>query len=201
MNTILSEDKWEKKLNIETLPAKHEKDDSHHSRYEPTPYCVLERLCGSGLIHENDLFIDYGCGKGRVGFFMSHTAGLSALGVEYNPSLYQAAKENLQKYAGRRERIEFICESAENYVVQNATCFYFFNPFSIKILKAVLSRIYDSYYENPRKMRLFFYYALDSYLTELISDKNLRYEGEIDCRDLFHNADEREKILIFSVIS
>ena len=41
--------------------------DEYHHPYEPTPYSVLERLAGSGLVGKDDVFLDYGCGKGRVG--------------------------------------------------------------------------------------------------------------------------------------
>ena len=34
---------------------------------------------------------------------------------------------------------------------------------------------------------------------ETIFEENLAFEGEIDCRDLFFNEDDREKILVFSV--
>jgi len=130
---------------------------------------------------------------------MTCMTGCMSLGVEYDPTLCKAAHKNLSGYPAKRDRVSFICKNAENYVVESASCFYFFNPFSVKILRSVLSRIYDSYYENPRKMRLFFYYALDTYITELMNETNLHYEGEIDCRDLFYNEDEKEKILIFTV--
>lgn len=199
MSKRLSEDQWEKKLNIDTLSARHEKDDRNHSRYEPTPYSVLERLSESGLIGQTDTLIDYGSGKGRVGFFMTHAVGCESIGVEYDPKLCAQARMNLSEYSGRRDKVRFVCENAENHLVKNANCFYFFNPFSVKILFSVLGRIYDSYYENPRKMHLFFYYALDSYLNELMNEPNLQYEGAIDCMDLFHNQDEKEKILVFSI--
>ena len=130
---------------------------------------------------------------------MTHTAGCRSIGVEYDASLCEEANKNLLAFSGKRERVSFVCENAEDYIVENSNAFYFFNPFSVKILRSVLNRIYDSYYENPRKIRLFFYYTLDTYLTELMNEANLSFEGEINCMDLFHNADEKEKILIFSV--
>ena len=160
---------------------------------------MLARLCESGFIGENDVLVDYGSGKGRVGFFLTNESLCKSVGVEFDPRMHADAEENLSNYTGKRERISFMLENAENYVVQGANCFYFFNPFSVKILRSVLNRIYESYYENPRHMRLFFYYALDSYVTELMNEALLRYEGEIDCMDLFHNADEKEKILVFSI--
>lgn len=195
----LTSDKWEKKLNIETQPARHEKDDNNHSRYEPTPYSVLERLSESGLISENDVLVDYGSGKGRVGFYLTHALGVKSIGVEYDEKMHASALKNRSNYTGKRGRVEFVLENAENYIVRDANCFYFFNPFSVRILKSVLNRILESYYENPRRMRLFFYYALDSYLTELMGNQFFSFQGEIDMRDLFHNEDEREKILIFSL--
>lgn len=199
MKKHLTEAQWEKKLNIDTFAARHEKDDKNHSRYEPTPYKVLERLSQSGLIGENDVFVDYGAGKGRVGFFMSCAAGCKCIGIEYDPAICQMAEKNKSAYAGTSEKVSFLCENAEAYQPDGADCFYFFNPFSVKILRTVLSRIFDAYYANPRRMRLFFYYALDSYLTELMNEPRLLYEGEIDVSDLFHNPDEKEKILIFSL--
>lgn len=199
MTRMLTEDQWERKLGIDTLPARHEKDDRNHSRYEPTPYSVLERLSESGLIGQTDTLIDYGSGKGRVGFFMTHAVGCESIGVEYDPKLCAQAQLNLSGYPIRRDKVRFICENAESYIVKGANCFYFFNPFSVKILKSVLNRIYDSYYESPGKMLLFFYYALDSYVNELMNEPNLQYEGAIDCMDLFHNQDAKERILIFSV--
>ena len=193
--------KWEKKLGISTAAAYHEKDDSNHSRYEPTDYAVLERLAESGHVSKDDILIDYGCGKGRVSFCMHYLTGCSTIGIEYNEELCTAAEANLKTYSGRRDgnKISFVCESAENHIVESANCFYFFNPFSEKILRSVLGRIYESWYARPRPMKLFFYFPLDSYLTMLMTEDMLRYTGEIDCRDIFGTDDPREKIVIFEI--
>ena len=44
MNNKLSDARWEKKLGVSTGANDFEKDDANHSRYEPTPYAVLERV-------------------------------------------------------------------------------------------------------------------------------------------------------------
>ena len=189
---------WEKKLNICTAAAAYERDDSNHSRYEATSYAVLQRLAELGEITREDVLVDYGCGKGRVGFFLNHACGCRTIGVEYNPALYEAAKQNLRSYAGR-DGVSFECISAEDYLPEEASCFYFFNPFSVKILRSVLGRIMESWYIHPRRLRLYFYYALDETLSLLMTDSRLRFSLEIDCRDLFHNDDARERILVFEV--
>lgn len=190
----------EKKLNIITAAADYEKDDTNHSRYEPTAYAVLERLANSGYIESGNVLVDYGCGKGRVSFYMNYVLGMRTVGVEYNPALHEAAERNLKSFSGRNaDRISFVCTSAEEYIIDDADCFYFFNPFSEKLLRSVLGRIYESYYTSPRPMKLFFYFPLDSYLAMLMTEDMLRYTYEINCRDIFNTDDTREKIVIFEI--
>lgn len=194
--------RWEKKLHIRTAAAQYEKQDNHHSPYEPTSYAVLERLAESGWIVREDRVIDYGCGKGRVSFYLNHALGCNTIGVEYDAGLHAAAMENLSAYAGRKSGgagISFVHAAAENYEVGSANCFYFFNPFSEHILQAVLGRIQESWYDSPREMKLFFYYTQDSYLSVLSHRDKLEFAAEIDCRDLFHNPDPREKILVYTM--
>ena len=85
------------------------------------------------------------------------------------------------------------------YVVVIGLLFFFFNPFSDRVLRKVMDRILWSWYENPRKMRLFFYYPNDEYLVYLMTMYALHFVEELDCRDLFPGKDERERILIFEL--
>ena len=62
---------WDAALGIRTTGRDETHADAYHHPYEPTPYCVLERLAGSGFFQKGDVLLDYGCGKGRVGFFLS----------------------------------------------------------------------------------------------------------------------------------
>ena len=79
-------------------------------------------------------------------------------------------------------------------------CFYFFNPFSLEILKAVMGQILDSYYQDPRKMYFFFYYPQDEYLSYLMMTDALTFLDEIDCSDLFEEKSQRERIMIFETV-
>ena len=159
---------------------------------------MLERLADSGYINEQNILLDYGCGKGRVSFFLHHKLGCETIGLEYDKSIFRQALENLDQY-GNTDKIKFLCENAAEYEVKNADCFYFFNPFSVKILHSVIGRILESYYENPRPMRFFFYYPDDAYVAYLVSKDELMFTDEIDCRDLFKGNDKRERILVFEI--
>ena len=74
---------------------------------------------------------------------------------------------------------------------------YFFNPFSVEILRKVMARILESYYDMPREIFLFFYYPSDGYIAFLMTVEELEFYEEIECDDLFDGADPRERIMIF----
>ncbi len=191
---------WDRKLKIDTIGRLDEHADVHHYPYEPTPYSVLQRLGESGYIRKETRLIDYGCGKGRVGFYLNHATGCSSIGVEYNEAIYAGAVSNLKSY-GEGKGISFCCANAETYAVGDADAFYFFNPFSVQLFQTVLGKILDSFYEASRTMRFFFYYPNDAYMAYLMSVDELELLDEIDCRDLFPGDDYREKILIFELQS
>ena len=195
----MTEQQWDKKLNIHTIGRMDAHADQYHYPYEPTPYSVLERLAERGYIHKESILMDYGCGKGRVGFFLHYAVGCRAIGLEYNEEIFRQAEQN-KTTAAKKQGVLFFCANAEEFPVEEADCFYFFNPFSVEILKRVMGRILESYYENPRRMLLFFYYPNDEYLVYLMTMYALAFVEEIDCRDLFAGKDERERILIFELI-
>ena len=192
-----SEKSWDKLLQIQTVGRDDTNADQYHHPYEPTPYCVLERLAESGLFREGDVALDYGCGKGRVGFFLGYRAKTKTIGIEYDPRIYGDAVEN-RKTAISRVKPDFILTRAEEYAVpEEVNRCYFFNPFSVEILRAVCARILESWYEHPRDICLFFYYPADEFIAYLMTVDELEFYDEIECDDLFPGYDERERVLIF----
>lgn len=188
---------WDQRLQIQTAGRDEENADQYRYPYEPTPYTVLERLANSGLIRENDVVLDYGCGKGRVDFFLSHQTHANTIGIEYDQRIYRSAIEN-QETALSRTKTEFVLTRAESYEVPIAVNrYYFFNPFSLEILRKVMARILESYYEHPRELFFFFYYPSEEYLSYLMTVDELEYYDEIPCGDLFAGKDPRERIVIF----
>jgi len=192
------ENTWDKLLQIKTTGRDDSNADPYCYPYEPTPYGVLERLANSGFIGKRDVVLDYGCGKGRVGFFLSYQTKANSIGIEYDERIHQCIMEN-QKTAVSRVRTEFVLTRAEAYKVPaKVNRFYFFNPFSVELLRKVIARIMESYYEKPREILLFFYYPSEEYVAYLMTVDELEFYDEIDCGDLFEGNDLRERILIFS---
>ena len=193
------ESAWDKRLQIKTVGRDDTNADEYRHPYEPTPYTVLERLADSGLIGQDDAVLDYGCGKGRVGFFLSYRAKAKTVGIEYDARIYESALEN-RKTAVTRAKAEFLQARAEEYaLLPEINRCYFFNPFSVEILHKVMARILESYYDNPREIFLFFYYPDDAYIAYLMTVDELEFYDEIECDDLFAGRDPRERILIFEL--
>ena len=195
-----NENTWEHLLKIKTSGRDDSEADPCHYPYEPTPYSVLERLANSEYIGKRNVLIDYGCGKGRVDFFLSYQLRCKTIGVEYDERLYKAALRNKEAAVSGRTA-EFVLANAERYTVPTEVDrFYFFNPFSLEILKHVLGKILASYYEKIREMKLFFYYPSDEYVSCLMQMEELEFEDEISCKDLFEVDNPRERILIFKTL-
>ena len=170
---------WDKLLKIKTTGRDNSHSDQYCYPYEPTPYS--------------------GTGKGRVCFYLSYQVRCHSIGVEYDERIYLAAEEN-KKHANSCEKVSFVNVNAETFMLPvNVDRCFFFNPFSIEILQKALARIYESYYDNPREILLFFYYPSDDYVGYLMTQEQLMFVDEVDCRDLFEGNNQRERILIFKV--
>ncbi len=194
---IDNENAWDKRLQIKTTGRDASNSDMYRYPYEPTPYGVLVRLANSGFIVKKDVVLDYGCGKGRVDFFLSYQTKAKTIGIEYDERIYERAIENKKTFVSRAN-VEFVLTSAEVYNVPTEVnrC-YFFNPFSVEILRKVMTRIIESYYEKTREIYLFFYYPSEEYISYLMTVEELEFYDEIACRDLFGGTDLRERIMIF----
>lgn len=190
---------WDRLLRIKTAGRNDSNADQYRYPYEPTPYSVLERLANSGYIGKKNVLVDYGCGKGRVDFFLSYQTRCRSIGIEYDQRIYQdAAANGRTAVSGNRTHFE-LCDAENFKVPDEADRCYFFNPFSLEIFRSVFVRILASYYANRREILLFFYYPSDEYVGYLMTQDVLAFSDEINCMDLFPGNDSRERILIFEI--
>ena len=165
----MKEDYFEELLNINTQGNKREINHSlHYHPYEPTPYTALEELFKHYEVQPNDHVVDFGCGKGRLNFYLNYNFKIPVVGIEMNNNFFQEAINNRYNYLKKTNRksdtIQFHCCLAEDYKIQrDDNRFYFFNPFSVQIFMKVLKNILISVEENKREIHLIFYYASDDY--------------------------------------
>ncbi|MGL4522205.1 MAG: SAM-dependent methyltransferase [Bacilli bacterium] len=175
---------YEKVLNIQTSGVQQGWHDSYHyHRYEPTPYEALEQLTEQYTVAPTDHWIDWGCGKGRLSFFLHYFYSCAVTGVEMDEGFVGQAGKNLMNYAkvakAPTQSVQFVQTFAEDYTIpRTANRFYFFNPFSTQIFMTVVWRIMQSIERYPRDVDLIMYYPLDEYiffLNEQTSFEEYRY--------------------------
>lgn len=117
MNEEKNETRWDRLLAVRTTGRDDTNADQYRYPYEPTPYSVLERLANSGLIRKENTLLDYGCGKGRVDFFMSYQTRCQSIGVEYNERIYEKAMNNKES-AVASGRVLFALANAELHIAK-----------------------------------------------------------------------------------
>ena len=132
-----------------------------------------------------------------MGFYLSWQVRCRSVGIEYDDRIFQAALKN-QEGAVFGRRVEFHKNRAELYPIpEEADRLYFFNPFSVEVLRKVMGRIRETWYACPREILLFFYYPAEEYVACLMTVDELSFLDEIDCMDLFDGRNKRERILVF----
>ena len=165
----------------------------HYHRYEPTPYEGLEKLFSEYTLKSSDRLVDFGCGKGRLPFYIHHTFRASAAGVEMSDDFYHEAMKNLRTYKGEKAGISFYNILAQEYeITPQDTHFYFFNPFSVQIFMKVVNNILRSAEGSPRKMDIILYYPSQDYLFYLENSTPFELIKEVALK-----GDENERFLVY----
>lgn len=173
----------------------------HYHPYEPTPYSALEILFDQYECKSSDRIVDFGCGKGRLNFYIHHLFDATVVGIEMNEDFYQKAVENRisyrQKKSDRGDNILFQCCLAEEYRIDLAdNRFYFFNPFSIQIFRKVINNILLSAEKSQREIELILYYPSEDYIYFLEKDTSFELKQEVILPGLY-KKNSNERFLIY----
>lgn len=165
----LAERKYDRRLQIRTVGLREwGKNAKQYNRYEATPYPALEKLFQHYKLHKNDRVVDFGCGRGRVTFYIHKHFKIPVTGVEAHDKTFEEALINKETYRKGRQHIRapitLDFALAEQYMVhEEDNCFYFFNPFSVKIFSRVVTNIIKSMNANERTVELILYYPLPDF--------------------------------------
>lgn len=199
----MKEQYYENLLNIKTS-GKQDLDETtiHYNRYEPTSYESLNKLFEEYKITINDSVVDFGCGKGRLNFYLNYLFNCNVTGIEMNAYFFKQALSNkkcyLSKTKAQNDKIDFVCTLAQEYQIKkNDNKFYFFNPFSVEIFMKVLDNILGSVYEFKRDIELILFYPSDDYIFFLNEYTLFSLKKEIRL-DTF-KTDSRDRFLIYNM--
>ncbi len=171
----------------------------HYNRYEATPYEVLDRFFEEYQLSKEDCVVDFGCGRGRVAFYIHNRFHIPVTGVEVMEDTYEQAIENRTNYLKHNQDINapihFHYGAAEDYKVKpEENRFYFFNPFSIHIFKKVVENILESVKENKRSVDIILYYPMPEYERYLKKSTPFRLVKLVRMPDI---NDQYEKIIVY----
>jgi Methyltransferase domain len=127
--------------------------------YHPSGWLALRRMLGPGDVGAQDVFVDYGSGKGRVLLIAGQYPFKKIIGVEISEELNAIARANIER---RRHQlgckdIELVTRDAADYELpDDVTMAYFFNPFHRNTFTAVMDRICNSLTDHPRYFRIIY---------------------------------------------
>ncbi|MBS4207047.1 class I SAM-dependent methyltransferase [Bacillus sp. FJAT-50079] len=190
---------YERRLRIRTSGLREWRKKVQYNRYEATPYKALEELFKGYKLEKTDRVVDYGCGRGRVSFYVHHHFQIQVTGIEVNELTYSEALDNKTRYRQRARHIaaplRFDYGLAEHYQVEDEdNVFYFFNPFSVQIFKKVVQNILQSVQERRRPVDIILYYPMPEFKRYLKSSTPFKLMNKIRVPGAH---DSKEKFLIY----
>ncbi len=104
-------------------------------------------------IGQDETFVDFGCGAGRVMILAAEAGFGKVTGIEFSPHMAALCRKNLETYARRRAcSTEFRlveCDAVEFDVSDDARVFFFYSPFNWEIYEQVLAKLEESCRARP----------------------------------------------------
>lgn len=153
---------YDRLLGVQTSDYFSARELGHQSRecydYAAVPYLVLRAMLKAvPRALRGSALIDYGCGLGRVLVVARRLGFRRVVGVELADSLVTAGRQNLHAYT---EWQIVHTDSVEFRVPDEASVFYFGNPFGGDHLRETLRGIADSLARRPRQHMILGYYCV-----------------------------------------
>jgi len=146
---------------LNTSGTVEEPEHAHpdHVYYAPSPWHVLPRALRYLGVSDRDVFVEFGCGKGRVVHQAATRPFRRVVGVEISPVLAEAARRGLaaRSYQHRCRDVEIVVADVRAFrVPDDLTIGYFYYPFKGETFESVLRGIIESIDRNPRRVRLIY---------------------------------------------
>jgi SAM-dependent methyltransferase len=134
-------------------------DHPDRVEYRASSWRHLRRGMQGCSVDRSDVFLDYGCGKGRIVYQAAALPFGRVIGVEISPQLLDVARRNIERNLRRLacRDVELVCTDAANYEVpDDVTYVYMYNPFLGDVFRAALANLERSLERRPRRLRLIY---------------------------------------------
>jgi len=127
--------------------------------YEPSAHTFLRRGLRRRVITPDDVFVDLGCGLGRVLHQAARHRFKRIIGVDISDRLVIQARENLRRSAGghRCQKVQVACADLATWrVPDDVTYAYIYNAVTDDVFHGMLDQILDSLERRPRRLLLIY---------------------------------------------
>lgn len=126
--------------------------------YIPTRGRAFRKLLDSLHFPNDSVFVDFGCGKGKLLLLASRYPFKRIVGIEFSPDLCEIAKQNVSTYhKGKPSNVDIVCGDVIDYRFgDDENVLFFFNPFTRPVMLRVLAKVEESFLRKPRDMWLIY---------------------------------------------
>ncbi|MGY1624168.1 methyltransferase domain-containing protein [Geodermatophilus sp. SYSU D00965] len=132
--------------------------DPRFIRYKPSALLTLRRILPPREVSRDDVFADFGSGKGRVVLQAAMRYPFRTVyGIEFAEQLHRTAQRNVE---ANRDRlgdtdVRLVHADARSFdIPDDLSVAYFNNPFVGEVFTAVIDRLLASVDRCPRRMRI-----------------------------------------------
>lgn len=185
---------WDLRLGIRTggiYPSDTPGIFNDNAECNPTNYKILNKVFRSLDIKDNDVLVDYGCGKGRVICFGSQFLFKKIYGIEISEKWARIARSNVNKK--QLNNVYILNIDAIDFDSSDCTVYYFFNPFGEKTLQYVIKNIARTLENNNRHIKIIYYNA--KYKDVIEKENFLRHT-----KTLYFDRKGNEAVLLYENI-
>lgn len=127
--------------------------------YHATPWALLRRALADHKWADSDVFVDFGCGKGRVLVAAASYPVRRVIGVELSEELADVARANIERARSKLkcQDVSVVTADVLTYdVPDDVTVAFFFDPFHGEIFSAVVNKLLASLARRPRELTILY---------------------------------------------
>jgi SAM-dependent methyltransferase len=121
--------------------------------YRVSGWRSLQAILKRGDVTDVDVFVDFGCGKGRVLYLAGRYPFRRIIGVDLSPAMIERARRNLRN--SPRFVVE-VANAAEWPIPDDLTFAFFYNPFPNAVFSRVIENVLESLRQHPRRFHLIY---------------------------------------------
>lgn len=128
--------------------------------YEASPWRTLSSILPRSAISATDVFVDFGCGKGRVLLQAARYPFGRVIGVELSPEVAEIARRNVtrvRRHLACRDVEVVTADVAEFPIPDDMTVAFCFNPATGDVFKRLLDNMGESLRRHPRPFQLLYH--------------------------------------------